>query len=94
MAKSKLTISPLYDRVVVLPESTEKVRSSGIVIPDSSKERPQKGVVVAVGPGKKDEPMSVKIGDLVIYGKYGGTEYLHEGTEYLILKESDIFAKL
>jgi chaperonin GroES len=63
-----------------------------MIIPDSAKEKPQQGVIVAVGPGKKDEPLTVKVGDKVLYGKYSGTELAHEGKDYLIMKESDIYA--
>jgi chaperonin GroES len=85
-------IKPLADRVVVKAAEAETKTAGGIIIPDSAKEKPQKGTVVAVGPGKKDEPTSVKVGDSVLYGKYSGTEITIEGTEYLIMKESDIFA--
>ena len=68
--------------------------SFGIIIPDTAKEKPQRGTVVAVGGGKKDEPITVKVGDTVLYGKYSGTELAHEGKDYLIMRESDIFAIL
>ena len=87
-----LNIKPLADRVLVEPAAAEQKTSGGIIIPDTAKEKPQKGVVVAVGNGKKDEPMTVKVGDNVLYGKYAGTEITVEGTEYLIMKESDIYA--
>ena len=77
---------------MVEPAAAEQKTSGGIIIPDTAKEKPQKGVVVAVGNGKKDEPMTVKVGDNVLYGKYAGTEITVEGTEYLIMKESDIYA--
>jgi chaperonin GroES len=70
----------------------ETTTASGIIIPDSAKEKPQKGTVVAVGPGTKDEPLTVKVGDTVLYGKYSGTELAHEGKDFLIMKESDIYA--
>jgi chaperonin GroES len=85
-------IKPLADRVVVKAAEAETKTAGGIIIPDSAKEKPQKGTVVAVGPGKKDEPTSVKVGDSILYGKYSGTEVTIDGTEYLIMRESDIFA--
>ncbi len=87
-----LSIKPLADRVIVEPAPAEQTTASGIIIPDTAQEKPQKGVVVAVGPGKKDEPLTVKVGDTVIYGKYSGTELAHEGVDYLIMKEADIYA--
>lgn len=87
-------IKPLADRVVVKAAEAETKTAGGIIIPDSAKEKPQKGTVVAVGPGKKDEPTSVKVGDSILYGKYSGTEITIEGTEYLIMRESDIYAIL
>ncbi|MCO5248184.1 MAG: co-chaperone GroES [Chitinophagales bacterium] len=92
MAKKTLNILPLADRVVVEPAKAEQTTKSGIIIPDTAKEKPQRGTIVAVGRGKKDEPMTVKIGDTVLYGKYSGTEINVEGNDYLIMKESDIFA--
>ncbi|XWN35658.1 MAG: co-chaperone GroES [Roseivirga sp.] len=89
---SNVNIKPLADRVVVLPNAAEEKTASGIIIPDTAKEKPQRGQVVAAGPGKKDEPMTVKVGDQVLYGKYGGTELTIEGTDYLIMRESDIYA--
>lgn len=89
---SKVKITPLADRVIVEVSAAEEKTSSGIIIPDNAKEKPQKGKVVAVGTGKKDEPMSVKVGDTVLYGKYAGTEITIENQEYLIMRESDIFA--
>lgn len=89
---SNLNIKPLADRVLVEPAAAEQKTSGGIIIPDTAKEKPQKGVVVAVGNGKKDEPMTVKVGDNVLYGKYAGTEISFDGKEYLIMKESDIYA--
>ncbi len=94
MAKSKVSIKPLADRVLVKPAEAESTTKSGIVIPDTAKEKPQKGLIVAVGPGKKDEPTTVKVGDSVLYGKYSGTEITVDGSEYLIMRESDIFAIL
>lgn len=88
----KMNIKPLADRVVVQPSAAEEKTAGGIIIPDTAKEKPQRGTVVAVGPGKKDEPMSVKEGDAVLYGKYAGTEINISGEDYLILRESDILA--
>ncbi|MFM7822557.1 MAG: co-chaperone GroES [Bacteroidota bacterium] len=88
----KISIKPLADRVVVQVAPAETKTASGIIIPDTAKEKPQQGLVVAVGGGKKDEPMTVKVGDRVLYGKYSGTELTHEGKDYLIMRESDIFA--
>lgn len=87
-----LNITPLADRVVVEAAAAEEKTASGIIIPDTAKEKPQKGKVVAVGAGKKDEPMTVKVGDTVLYGKYAGTEVNVDGTDVLIMRESDIFA--
>jgi chaperonin GroES len=87
-----VNIKPLADRVLVEPAPAEDKTSSGIIIPDTAKEKPQRGTVVAVGPGKKDEPTTVKAGDTVLYGKYSGTELTVEGTDYLIMRESDILA--
>ena len=88
----KVNVKPLADRVLVEPAQAEEKTVGGIIIPDTAKEKPQKGTVVAVGNGKKDEPMTVKVGDSVLYGKYAGTEINIDGTHYLIMKESDIFA--
>ena len=98
MAKSKVNIQPLADRVVVKAAEAETRTKSGIIIPDSAKEKPQKGEIIAVGPGKYAEasgnliPLTVKISDTVLYGKYSGTEINIEGTDYLIMRESDILA--
>jgi chaperonin GroES len=89
---SKLALKPLADRVIVEAAPAEEKTASGIIIPDTAKEKPQRGKVVAVGAGKKDEPMTVKVGDTVLYGKYSGTEITVESKEYLIMRESDIFA--
>lgn len=89
---AKLNIQPLADRVLVEPLEAETTTASGIIIPDTAKEKPQKGKVVAVGPGTKDESMTVKVGDTVLYGKYSGTELKLEGTDYLMMRESDILA--
>ncbi|HSU50018.1 MAG: co-chaperone GroES [Segetibacter sp.] len=92
MAEQNLNITPLHDRVIVKPAAAEEKTAGGIIIPDTAKEKPQKGLVVAAGPGKKDEPVTVKVGDTVLYGKYAGTEISVEGGEYLIMRESDILA--
>jgi chaperonin GroES len=89
---TQVNIKPLADRVVVEPLPAEEKTKAGIIIPDTAKEKSQEGVVVAVGPGKKDEPMTVKVGDRVLYGKYAGTEIQIDGKEYLIMRESDIYA--
>jgi chaperonin GroES len=85
-------VTPLADRVLVEPSPAETTTASGIIIPDTAKEKPQRGTVVAVGTGKKDEPMTVKVGDVILYGKYAGTELNVDGKDYLIMRESDIFA--
>lgn len=87
-------IKPLADRVVIEPKEAETKTASGIFIPDTAKEKPQQGIVVAAGPGKKDEAMEVKVGDEVLYGKYAGTEVTVEDKKYLIVKQSDILAIL
>jgi chaperonin GroES len=87
-----LNIKPLADRVLVEPSAAETKTASGIIIPDNAKEKPQKGTVVALGNGKKDEPLTVKVGDIVLYAKYGGTELKLEGKDYLMMRESDILA--
>ena len=87
-----MNIKPLADRVLVEPAAAEEKTAGGIYIPDTAKEKPQKGTVVAVGPGKKDEPTTVKAGDTVLYGKYSGTELQVEGRDYLMMRESDILA--
>ncbi len=87
-------IKPLADRVLIEPKEAETKTAAGIYIPDTVKEKPQQGTVVAAGPGKKDEPMEVKVGDQVIYGKYAGTEVTFEEKKYLIVKQSDILAVL
>ncbi|MEM7367648.1 MAG: co-chaperone GroES [Bacteroidota bacterium] len=87
-----LNIKPLADRVLVEPAPAEEKTASGIIIPDTAKEKPQKGTVVAVGPGKKDEPTTVSVGDTVLYGKYSGTEINVDGVDYLMMRESDILA--
>ena len=87
-------IKPLADRVVIEPKEAETKTASGLYIPDTAKEKPQMGTIVAAGPGKKDEPMEVKVGDVVLYGKYAGTEVTVEDKKYLIVKQSDILATL
>lgn len=89
---AKLKIKPLADRVLIEPAKAETTTVSGIIIPDTAQEKPQKGSVVAVGNGTKDHEMSVKIGDQVLYGKYSGTELKFEGTDYLMMRESDLLA--
>jgi len=89
---SKLNIKPLADRVLVEPLEAETKTASGIIIPDTAKEKPQKGNVVAVGAGTKENPITVKVGQTVLYGKYSGTELKLEGNDYLIMRESDILA--
>lgn len=91
---SKINIKPLADRVLIEPTPAETKTASGIIIPDSAKEKPQRGTVIAVGKGTKDEPMTVKVRDIVLYGKYAGTELSVDGKDYLIMRESDIFAIL
>lgn len=87
-----MNIKPLADRVVVKAAKAEEKTASGIIIPDSAKEKPQKGEIVAAGPGTKDEVMEVKVGDTVLYGKYAGTELNLDGEDYLIMRQSDILA--
>ena len=89
-----LNIKPISDRVVIEPLAAETTTASGIIIPDTAKEKPQKGTVVAVGNGKKDYTMTVKVGDTVLYGKYAGTELKYEGKDYLIMREDEIYAVL
>jgi chaperonin GroES len=86
-----VNVTPLADRVLVQAAAAEEKTASGIIIPDTAKEKPQRGTVVAVGNGKKDEPLTVKVGDTVIYGQYSGTEIKINGDAYLIMRESDIF---
>ena len=87
-----VNIHPLADRVLIEPAPAEETTASGIFIPDTAQEKPQRGVVVAVGPGKPDEPTTVKVGDAVLYGKYSGTDLQVEGRDYMIMRESDILA--
>ena len=87
-----IKIKPLADRVIVEAAKAEEKTAGGIIIPDTAKEKPQRGKIVAVGKGKPDEPMTVKVGDTVLYGKYAGTEITIEGKDYLIMREADVFA--
>ena len=87
-----MKIKPLADRVVVQPQEAETKTASGLFIPDTAKEKPQRGKIVAVGCGKKDEPMELKDCDIVLYGKYAGTEINVDGTDYLIMRQSDVLA--
>jgi chaperonin GroES len=93
-----INLKPLADRVLVEPAPAEEKTVGGIIIPDTAKEKPQRGTVIAVGPGKNAEnsgtlvPLTVKVGDTILYGKYAGTEITVEGKEYLMMRESDIFA--
>ena len=89
---ANVNIKPLADRVLVEPAAAEEKTAGGIIIPDTAKEKPMKGTVIAVGTGKKDEPITVKVGDQVLYGKYAGTELSVDGVDYLIMRESDIYA--
>lgn len=89
---NNVNVKPLADRVLVEPAQAETKTAGGIIIPDTAKEKPMKGTVIAVGTGKKDEPITVKVGDSVLYGKYAGTEIQIDGKELLIMRESDIYA--
>ena len=94
-----MKFTPLGERLIVKPLDEEQTTSSGIILPDTAKEKPQEGEVVAVGPGRVTDdgarvPMEVETGDRIIYSKYAGTEYKDEGQEYLILRESDVLAKV
>ncbi|MFA6677834.1 MAG: co-chaperone GroES [Bacteroidales bacterium] len=89
-----MNIKPLADRVLIEPKEAETKTASGIYIPDTAKEKPQQGKVMAVGTGKKDEPMELKVGDTVLYGKYAGTEIEVEGGKYMIMRQSDVLAIL
>ena|SRR5437879_5462826 len=96
MGEKKFSLQPLEDRVVVKPSEEEETTASGLVIPDTAKERPQEGKVMAMGPGRFEDgqriPMDVKVGDTIIYSKYGGTEVKIEGEDYLILSARDVLA--
>ncbi len=87
-----LKIRPLGDRVIIEASSAEEKTAGGLIIPDTAKEKPQQGTVVAVGPGTPDQKMTLKVGDTILYGKYSGTEISYQGQDYLIMKESDIYA--
>jgi chaperonin GroES len=91
---AEVNFKPNEDRVLVEPAAAEEKTSGGIIIPDTAKEKPQQGKVIAVGPGKKDEPITLKAGDTIFYGKYSGTEILIGGKEYLIMRASDILGSL
>ena len=88
-----MTLQPLSDRVLVKPVAADQKTAGGIIIPDSAKEKPLKGEVIAAGPGTKDEAMQVAAGDVVLYGKYAGTEIELDGEKFLIMRQSDILAK-
>ena len=87
-----INVKPLADRVIIEPSAAEETTAGGIIIADTAKEKPKKGKVVAAGSGKKDEPVTVKVGETVLYGQYSGTEIKIDGSDYLIMRESDIFA--
>ena len=87
-----INVKPLADSIIIEPSAAEETTSGGIIIPDTAKEKPKKGKVVAAGSGKKDEPVTVKVGETVLYGQYSGTEIKIDGSDYLIMRESDIFA--
>ncbi|HKJ80591.1 MAG TPA: co-chaperone GroES [Ignavibacteriaceae bacterium] len=94
---SKINLKPLADRVIVKPKEADEVTKGGIILPDTAKEKPVEGTIVAAGPGKTSDEgkvvkMEVKVGDVVLYGKYSGSEISIEGEEYLIMRESDVFA--
>lgn len=85
-----MAMKPISDRVVVKPASADEKTKGGLIIPDTAKEKPQRGEVIAVGPGKEDNKMTVSVGDTVLYGKYAGQELSYEGHDYLIMREDDI----
>ena len=89
-----VNFKPLADRVLIEPAAAEEATASGIIIPDSAKEKPQKGVVIAVGPGKKEEPTTVKVGATVLYGKFSGTDLSIDGKDYMIMREADILGTI
>ena len=89
-----MTMKPINDRVVIKPSEAEETTKGGIIIPDTAKEKPQRGEVVAVGPGKDGNLMTVQVGDIVLYGKYAGQEITYQGTDYLIMREDDILVVL
>lgn len=88
----KMKITPLADRVIIQQHEADTTTASGIIIPDTAQEKPHKGMVVAIGQGTKENPITVKVGDNVLYGKYSGSELKYEGSDYMIMKESDILA--
>ena len=90
--ETNVSATPLHDRVIVKPAPAEEKTAGGIIIPDTAKEKPQRGTIIAAGPGKKDEPVMVKPGDTVLYGKYSGTDIQINGEDFLIMRESDILA--
>ena len=89
-----VNFKPLADRVLIEPAAAEETTASGIIIPDSAKEKPQRGVVVAVGPGNKEEPTTVKVGETVLYGKFSGTDLSIDGKDYMIMREADILGTI
>ena len=89
-----VNFKPLADRVLIEPAAAEETTASGIIIPDSAKEKPQRGMVVAVGPGKNEEPTTVKVGETVLYGKFSGTDLSIEGKDYMIMRENDILGTI
>ncbi len=89
-----MNIKPLADRVLIKPAPAEERTATGIIIPDSAKEKPLRGTVVAAGPGTSDEKMELEEGDAVLYGKYAGTEIEYEGEKYLIMRQQDVLAKI
>jgi chaperonin GroES len=91
---AKINFKPNEDRVLVEPAAAEEKTASGIIIPDTAKEKPQKGKVIAVGEGVKDKPVTVKVGENILYGKYAGTEITIEGKDYVIMRNSDIFGTI
>ena len=91
---SKVSFKPNEDRILVEPAIAQEKTASGIIIPDTAKEKPQEGKVVGVGEGTSEKPVTVKVGDKILYGKYSGTEIILNGTEYLIMRNSDIFGTL
>ena len=89
-----MSIKPLADRILVKPLAAEEKTIGGIIIPDSAKEKPAKGEIIAVGAGTNDEEMILKVGDIILYGKYAGTEIEHEGEKFLIMRQNDVLATL
>ncbi|MDC1222152.1 co-chaperone GroES [Salibacteraceae bacterium] len=91
---SEVKFKPNEDRVLVEPAAAEEKTAGGIIIPDTAKEKPQRGTIIAAGPGKKDEPVQVSVGDTIFYGKYSGTEIQLDGKDYLIMRASDILGSI